>query len=190
MFSFLRSLFTRSSMEREFDDEIRDHVDRDVADRMKRGISPREARRQAIADLGGVDNVREQLRDEHGISILEDLGRDTRFAARRIARNPRYAVLIVLTVGLGIGAATAVFSAVDGVLFKPLALNDPDAIVTIWQSKPTQGIDRDDFSPGTWLELRERLNTFSHVAAANPYGVNLTDGATTEHAEAWLRYVE
>ena len=173
-------------MEREFDDEIRDHLDRDVADRMKRGISPREARRQAIADLGGVDNVREQLRDEHGISILEDLGRDTRFAARRLARNPRYAVLIVLTIGLGIGAATAVFSAVDGVLFKPLALNDPDAIVTIWQHKPTQGIDRDDFSPGTWLELRERLNTFSHVAAANPYGVNLTDGATTEHAEAWL----
>jgi putative ABC transport system permease protein len=184
--SFLRSLFIRSAVEREFDDEIRDHLDRDIADRIQRGIHAREARRQAIADLGGVDSVREQLRDEHGISVLEDLGRDTRFAARRLSRNPRYAVLIVLTIGLGIGAATAVFSAVDGVLFKPLALNDPDALVTIWQTKPAQGIDRDDFSPGTWLELRERLSSFSHVAAANPYGVNLSDGATTEHAEAWL----
>ena len=186
MFSFIRSLFTRSAVEREFDDEIRDHLDRDIADRVRRGVNAREARRQAIADLGGVDSVREQLRDEHGISVLEGLGRDTRFAARRLGRNPRYAVLIVLTIGLGIGAATAVFSAVDGVLFKPLSLNDPDALVTIWQTKPAQAIERDDFSPGTWLELRERLNTFSHVAAANPYGVNLSDGATTEHAEAWL----
>ena len=168
MFSFIRSLFIRSAVEREFDDEIRDHLDRDIADRMKRGVNAREARRQAIADLGGVDNVREQLRDEHGISILEDLGRDTRFAARRLARNPRYAVLIVLTIGLGIGAATAVFSAVDGVLFKPLSLNDPNAIVTIWQTKPADGIERDDFPPGTWLSLRERLHACTHVAAANP----------------------
>src|SRR5688572_3480347 len=186
MLGFIRSLFIRSAVEREFDDEIRDHLDRDIADRMKRGISAREARRQAIADLGGVDNVREQLRDEHGISVLEDLARDTRFAARRLARNPRYAVLIVLTIGLGIGAATAVFSAVDGVLFKPLAFREPDGIVTIWQTKVAEGIERDDFPPGTWVDLRERLNAFSHVAAANPYGVSFTDGATTEHAEAWL----
>ena len=186
MFSFIRSLFTRSAVEQEFDDEIRDHLERDIVDRMKRGATAREARRQAIADLGGVDNVREQLRDEHGISILEDLGRDTRFAARRLARNPRYAVLIVLTIGLGIGAATAVFSAVDGVLFKPLSLTDPNAIVTMWQTKPADGIERDDFPPGTWFSLRERLQSFTHIAAANPYGVSFTDGASTEHAEAWL----
>jgi putative ABC transport system permease protein len=184
--SVLRSAFTRSAVERDLDDELRDHLDRDIAARMERGIPAREARRQALADLGGLDNVRERLRDEHGISILEDLGRDTRFAARRLGRNPRYALLVVLTIGLGIGAATAVFSAVDGVLFKPLALEEPDALVTIWQTKLAEGIDRDDFPPGTWLDVRERLKTFSHVGAANPHGVNLTDGATTEHAEGWL----
>jgi putative ABC transport system permease protein len=184
--SFVHAMLVRSNLEREFDDEIQDHLDRDIAERMARGIDAREARRQAVADLGGVDNVRERLRDEHGISILEDLGRDVRFAARRLARNPQYAVLVVLTISLGIGAATAVFSAVDGVLFKPLALREPDAIVTIWQTKLAEGIERDDFAPGTWLELRERLQSFSDVAAANPYGVSLTDGATTEHAEAWL----
>ena len=68
MLSFLRSLLGRSAVEREFDDEIRDHIDRDIADRMRRGVSAREARRQAIADLGGVDSVREQLRDQHGTS--------------------------------------------------------------------------------------------------------------------------
>jgi putative ABC transport system permease protein len=108
------------------------------------------------------------------------------FAARRLGRNPRYAALIILTISLGIGAATSVFSAVDGVLFKPLAMKEPEAIVTLWQTKPAEGIDRDDFSPGTWLELKARLHAFSHVAAANPFGVNLSDGTTTEHVEAWL----
>ena len=139
--SGIRSLFTRSDVERDLDDEIRDHLDRDIADRVQHGVAPREARRQALADFGGVDNVRERLRDEHGISIVEDLARDTRFAMRRLGRNPRYATLIVLTIGLGIGAATAVFSAVDGVLFKPLSLENPDAIVTLWQTKLTQNID-------------------------------------------------
>ena len=120
---FLRSLFTRTSVERDLDDEIRDHLDREIAERVKQGIPLREARRQAFADFGGVDNVREQLRDEHGISLTEDLSRDVRHASRRIARNPRYAALVILTLGLGIGAGTAVFSAVDGVLFKPLALS-------------------------------------------------------------------
>ena len=184
--SFVHSALGRPNIEREFDDEIQDHLDRDIAERMARGIEAHEARRQAIADLGGVDNVREKLRDEHGISILEDLGRDVRFAARRLARNPRYAILIVLTISLGIGAATSVFSAVDGVLFKPLALKEPEAIVTIWQTKLADGIERDDFSPGTWLELKARLHSFEHVAAANPYGVSITDGSSTEHAEAWL----
>jgi putative ABC transport system permease protein len=184
--SSIRAAFTRSDIERELDDEIRDHIERDIADRMRRGIDAREAHRQAVADLGGIDAVHEQLRDEHGISMLEDLGRDVRFAARRLRRNPRYAVLIILTIALGIGAATSVFSAVDGVLFKPLALAEPENIVTVWQTRPADGIDRDDFPPGTWLEVRQRASTFSHVAAANPFGVNLTDGSTTEHAEAWL----
>ena len=184
--SFFRSALTRSQVERDLDDEIRDHLDRDIAARMERGVPAREARRQAVADLGGLDNVRERLRDEHGISFLEDLARDTRFATRRLGRNPRYALLVVLTIGLGIGAATAVFSAVDGVLFKPLAFREPEGIVTLWVTERAKGIDRDDFSPGTWLELRERASTFSHVAAANPFGVNLTDGTTTEHVEAWL----
>ena len=184
--SLARSLFARTHLERELDDEIRDHLDRDIDDRVRHGVPLREARRQALADFGGVDHVRERLRDEHGISFTESLLRDARFAMRRLRRNIRYASLIVLTIGLGIGAATAVFSAVDGVLFKPFALANPDEIITLWQTKPAENIDRDDFAPGTWVDLKERLNSFTHVAAANPYGVNLTEGASTEHAEAWL----
>ena len=123
--SLAGSLFTRTHVERDLDDEIRDHLERDIENRIQHGVPAREARRQALADFGGVDHVRERLRDEHGISFAESILRDARFAVRRLRRNIRYASLIVLTIGLGIGAATAVFSAVDGVLFKPFALADP-----------------------------------------------------------------
>ena len=182
---FLRSLFTRTSVERDLDDEIRDHLDREIAERVKQGIPLREARRQAFADFGGVDNVREQLRDEHGISLTEDLSRDVRHASRRIARNPRYAALVILTLGLGIGAGTAVFSAVDGVLFKPLALSDPDGIMTVWTTRPAEGQARDDLAPGTWLDIRDRSRTLTLVTAAEPWGVNLSTEGSTERIEAW-----
>jgi putative ABC transport system permease protein len=180
-----RSLFTRSGVERDLDDEIRDHLDRDIADRVRHGVPLREARRQALADFGGVDHVREQLRDEHGISLAEDLARDARFAGRRIGRNPRYAALVVLTLALGIGAGTAVFSAVDGVLFKPLALERPDELMTIWQTRPAEGLLRDDFAPGNWLDLRERSRALTRIAAGNPYGVNISSEGSTERIEAW-----
>lgn len=189
MFNRLRhlahSLFVRRTVERDFDDEIRDHLDREIDDRVKHGVPLREARRQALADFGGVDNIREQLRDEHGISFTENLARDARFASRRIIRNPRYAALVILTLGLGIGAGTAVFSAVDGVLFKPLAMAEPDAIMTIWVTRPAEGQARDDFAPGTWLDIRERSRTLTHVAAAEPWGVNISTDGSTERIEAW-----
>ena len=180
-----RSLFTRNAVERDLDDEIHDHLDREIADRVKQGIPLREARRQALADFGGVDHVREQLRDEHGISLTEDLARDARFASRRIIRNPRYAALVILTLGLGIGAGTAVFSAVDGVLFKPLPMSDPDALMTVWISRPAEGQARDDFAPGLWLDIRERSKTLTHIAAAEPWGVNISTESSTERIEAW-----
>jgi putative ABC transport system permease protein len=180
-----RSLFTRRTVEREFNDEIQDHLDREIADRVAKGASRREARRLALADFGGVDHVREQLRDEHGISLSEDIARDARFASRRIVRNPRYAALVILTLGLGIGAGTAVFSAVDGVLFKPLPMENPDDLVTLWVTRPAEGQARDDFSPGNWLDIRERSRTLTHVAAAEPWGVNLSTDGSTERIEAW-----
>src|SRR5262245_4991640 len=87
MLNFLRSVFSRSHVDCDLDDEIKDHLARDIESRVQRGIPPREARRQALAEFGGIDNVRERLRDEHGISLSEDIARDARFAWRRLGRN-------------------------------------------------------------------------------------------------------
>jgi predicted permease len=181
----LRSFFGRTRAEHDLDEEIRDHLERDIADRVRRGADPAEARRAAMADFGGVEGTKDGMRDQQGIPLLEHLWRDARHAARRIAREPRYALLVILTIGLGVGAGTAVFSAVDGVLFKPLQLAEPDAIFTVWKTRPADGVDRDDFAPGTWLDLRERTRAFSSLAAANPFGVSISTESSTERVDAW-----
>ena len=180
-----RSLIRRRNVELDLDDEIRDHIERDIADRVRRGAGLMEARRAALADFGGVEGTREGMRDQAGVSLVDALARDLRFAGRRVSRNPRYALLVVLTIGLGIGAGTSVFSAVDGVLLKPLPLEDPDEVLTIWQTRVADGRARDDFAPGTWLDLRERAQSFTGVAAANPWGVSLSTATSTEHFQAW-----
>lgn len=182
----VRALLRRRAFETELDEELQDHLARDIAYRTARGMSPDEARRTALADLGGVDRVKDDVREAHAIESVEGFVRDVRFAFRRVRRAPHYAALVVLTLGLGIGAATAVFSAVDGVLLKPLPYANADAIVTLWQTKPAEGIERDDVSPANFHDLRVRSRSFSGVAAANPWGVALRSATSTEHVEAWM----
>lgn len=181
----LASLFRRRAVERDLDEELRDHLERDVAWRVRSGVDPAEARRQALADLGGVERAKDEVRDVRGITHMEDLGRDLRFAWRRMRRDPRHSTLVITTLGIGIGAATAVFSAVDGVLLKPLPFRSPDELVMVWQTKPADGIERDDFAPGTFLDVQQRTQALLRLAATNPDGLNLTSPGITEYLEAW-----
>ena len=181
----LSAVRSRRSVEDEFEEELRDHIARDTEHRLRKGASPDEARRAALVRFGAIDAVKDELRDEHGITMIDDLGRDVRLAFRRAMRRPQYTMLVVLTIGLGVGAATAVFSAVDGVLLEPLPFPEPDELVTVWQTRPAEGIDRDDFAPATFLDVADRSEMLSEVAAANPYGVSLSTPGRTEHVEAW-----
>ncbi|HSA54504.1 MAG TPA: ABC transporter permease [Gemmatimonadaceae bacterium] len=181
----LVAIVTRRKVDRDLEEELRDHLERDVAWRVRAGVDPAEARRLAMADLGGVVRTREEVRDVHGITRLEDLARDVRFAFRRLRRDPRHALLATLTLGIGIGAATAVFSAVDGVLLKPLPFRSPDELVMVWHTKPREGLERLDLAPGTFLDLQERARDVVRLAASNPWGLNFTSPGITEHLEAW-----
>jgi predicted permease len=181
----LRALFLRRRLERDLDAELRDHLERDMEHRMARGVAPGEARRLALADLGGLGATRDYVRDVHGISAWDALRRDLRHAARRLVRQPGHALLTVATLALGIGVATAVFTTVDGILLRPLPLRDPDALVTLWQSRPAEGIARDDVAPATFLDWRERLTTVTAVSAGNPYSVSLRTPGATERIGAW-----
>lgn len=137
LFRRLATLFRRSEIEGGLNDEIRFHIEQQTAKNIRSGMTPEEARRAALLRFGGVDQVREATRDEIRAGALEDFGRDLRFGARVLWRSPGFAGVAVLTLGLGIGAATAVFSVVDGVLLQPLPYPDPDRIVRLFQVDAT-----------------------------------------------------
>src|SRR5256885_10786535 len=129
-----RALFFRGKVEAELDDEMRFHLEKAQEDLVARGVPPEEARLQALREFGGVEQHKEECRDERGIAALEDLGQDLRFALRSLRRNAGFAAVAVLSLALGIGAATAIFSVVHGVLLKPLPYPHAERLVRVWNS--------------------------------------------------------
>jgi putative ABC transport system permease protein len=129
----LASIFRRGAVEDGLREEIRFHIDQQTEKYIRAGMSADEARRQAFIKFGGVEHVKEQTRDEFRPALFEDFLRDLRYGARILRRAPGFALIAIITLGLGIGAATAVFSVVDGVLLAPLPYPEPERIVRLFQ---------------------------------------------------------
>jgi hypothetical protein len=116
----LRSLLSRAAAERELDDELHFHLEMETEANLHRGMAPEDARREAYRRFGGVERFKEQARDVRGTRWAEDAVRDALLSARSLARSPSFAAAALLTIALGVGATTAVFSVVRGVLLRPL----------------------------------------------------------------------
>ena len=121
----------RQRLERDLDRELRDHLERRVADLRQAGLSEDDARRQAAIELGGVEQVQEDVRETWIWRWLEDALRDVRYAARSLRRSPAFTATAVLSLAIGIGASAALFSLVDQVLFRLLPVRDPEHLVLI-----------------------------------------------------------
>ncbi|MFI5208655.1 MAG: ADOP family duplicated permease [Gemmatimonadales bacterium] len=131
----LRALFSRRRLDHEMDEELRFHLDREKEERIKNGEDPEAARRAAAVAFGGLERTKDEVRESRGVQALEDLVADARYALRALAHNPGFTIAAVLVLGLGIGAATAVFSTVRGVLLEDLPFQHPDRLVRVyWRS--------------------------------------------------------
>ena len=150
----LASLLFRGREERELDDELRFHLEMEEEANVRRGMSRREARRMARLKLGGVERTKEAVRDARGVRPLEDAGRDVRLAFRSFGRSPGFTLTAVLVLALGIGATTAIFSAVRAVVLRPLPFTEPDRLYMLWESNPERGWDREMASPGNYLDWK------------------------------------
>jgi putative ABC transport system permease protein len=153
----LRSVFRRDVVERELDDELRYHVDQQIAQNVARGMTADAARTAALIAMGGVERRKDDVREARRVEVVENLLRDLRFALRTLRQSPSYAFVAIVTLALGIGANTAIFSAVHAVLMKDLAYDDPGRLVTLGYGQVTT------VAAGVYFDWQETTRSFSHM---------------------------
>jgi putative ABC transport system permease protein len=176
----LRRLLERDRIDRELDEELGFHVAMSEREYMRGGMSQEDAHRRALLELGGADRFGEEYRDATGVRLLEDVGQDMTYAVRSLRRTPAFTVLVLLTLGVGIGAATMMFSLVDAVLLRPLPFESAREIVRVWQTDRTSETIREASAVPDYFDYVERARAFSAVAAHVEQARNL---ASPEGAE-------
>jgi len=160
--------------DQEFEQELETHLDLLTHENIHRGMTPEGARRAALMRLGGITQLKENNRELRGLPFLETFLQDVRYALRMLRKNPGFATVAVLTLALGIGANTAIFSVVYAVLLKPLPYPQPEQLVTVFEAKPQEGIMGNGWSYPNFAELRADNHIFSEMAGTQQHQLTLT----------------
>ena len=188
--SLFRNLFRKHAIERALDDELRSTLEVLIEEKMGQGLSQSVARREALMEIGGLEQVREKVRSVRAGHIVEILAGDIRYGLRHLLRNRSFTAVAALTLALGIGGTTAIFSVVNGVLIQPLPYSHPARLVEVGLDLP--GINQFNWplSPREYLTFREQSRTFEDLGlyytgfGGNLYSANVTGFGRPEHVPA------
>lgn len=180
--SFLRNVLLARRVESELDEEVRSHLEMLTEENVRAGMPPQEARRAARIEIGGVDQLKEQVHQIQTGNWLHSIASDCRYGIRQLRKNPGFAAVAILTLAIGIGANTALFSVVNGVLLNPLPYPHPEELVSLSQKLPPFGqfaISYPDF-----LDWARMNHTFQALAAYRQHNLNLTGSGEAQRVKA------
>ena len=182
--SLLRNLFRRKQADQDLDEEVRSYLALLTEEKISAGISQDQARRQARIELGGVEQVKGQVREARAGAWLDSIVQDLRYALRALRKNPSFAAVAILTLALGIGATTAIFSVIQAVLLQPLPIRDPGSVVALHDQFPAFNMPRTKVSPLQFQEISQRKDLFEAAAALKPVSLTLTEPNQSQRLQA------
>jgi putative ABC transport system permease protein len=184
----LLSLIRRGSLEREMEEEMRFHLEMQIDQNLEAGMAPEEARYAARRQFGNQTWLKEASREMWSLNSIETLIQDLRYGIRTLMKNPGFTFVVVLTLALGIGANTAIFSVVNGVLLRPLPYYEPERLVMVWAEQPIQkaqlGVTDYPVTVADFVDWRNQNQVFEHMAAMFGHRPNLTGGGEPESVAA------
>ena len=170
----LRSLFRRSEVDQELSEELSYHIEQKTSKLIAGGMPADEARRAALRSIGGLEQRKEECRDTRKVNWIQDFLQDFRYAARTLRKSQAFTAVAILTLALGIGANSAIFSVVDAILLRPLPYPQADRLVRIWESSLKYDNPRNVVNPFNFLDWRDRSQSFESMAAISDAVTNLS----------------
>src|SRR5579864_6322879 len=159
----LRSLFRRESVDVELNAELEFHLEHEIQEKIAAGMSPQEARRTSMIEFGALESVREECKDMRKINLISNLIRDTKFGTRMLRKNPSFTLVAIITLALGIGANTAIFTLVRGVLLRPLVNRDESHLIYIHETANGADVPNSIFSVPEAQDIRASSKTLTQV---------------------------
>jgi putative ABC transport system permease protein len=186
LISFWRNLYRKDRIEQELTEEVEAYLEMLVEAKIKVGLQPAEARRAALIKMGGLEQVKERVREVRMGHLLETLWKDLTFSVRVLAKKPIFTLVVICTLALGIGANTAIFSVFNSILLRPLPYEAADRLVWIWDSNPSIGYPRFSSSLPNFKDWQQLSTSFEHMAAFTGWTFNLTGEGEPERLQGAL----
>src|SRR3954464_4230943 len=170
--SLIRNTIRKQQTDRDLSEEVNSYVELLTEKNMKEGMNDNEAQRAGMLEVGGVEQVKEEVRSNRAGFAMETFFQDVRYGMRALLKKPGFSLTAIIALALGIGANTAIFSVINGVLLRSLSYANPDRIVMLWEKSLTGTRTQNVISPGNFLDWQKQSTSFEQMAAVWDLRVN------------------